>query len=183
MCFTNHALDQFLEDLLDIGIDSSAIVRLGAKSTVRTQPLSLFEQRSSYARSSSSWNALNSFENEARELKNTLGDSFTAYKKSATDAASVMDYLEFEEPEFWEAFTVPDGADGMTVVGKDGRAVGKYYLYEQWINDDSAGVFEGTLPEACQVSSRIGIARSRVFFDYSSLFGRGSPNRRVTYWA
>lgn len=74
MCFTNHALDQFLEDLLDIGIDSSAIVRLGAKSTVRTQPLSLFEQRSSYARSSSSWNALNSFENEARELKNTLGD-------------------------------------------------------------------------------------------------------------
>jgi Rad3-related DNA helicase len=39
MCYTNHALDQFLEDLLDIGIDRSAIVRLGAKSTQRTNRL------------------------------------------------------------------------------------------------------------------------------------------------
>lgn len=45
MCYTNHALDQFLEDLLDIGIDSSAIVRLGSKSSPRTSGLSLFEKK------------------------------------------------------------------------------------------------------------------------------------------
>ncbi|CDM26234.1 unnamed protein product [Penicillium roqueforti FM164] len=50
MCYTNHALDQFLEDLLDIGIDPSAIVRLGSKSTRRTEPLGLFKQHSSYRR-------------------------------------------------------------------------------------------------------------------------------------
>ena len=36
ICFTNH---QFLEDLMDIGIPSSAMVRLGGKSTDRTKPL------------------------------------------------------------------------------------------------------------------------------------------------
>jgi len=44
VCFTNHALDQFLEDLMDIGIPSSAMVRLGGKSTDRTKSLMLREQ-------------------------------------------------------------------------------------------------------------------------------------------
>ncbi|RYC54853.1 hypothetical protein CHU98_g11354 [Xylaria longipes] len=42
--YTNHALDQLLEDLLDIGINSHMIVRLGSKSTPRTAPLLLIAQ-------------------------------------------------------------------------------------------------------------------------------------------
>lgn len=36
ICYKNHALGQFLEDLLDIGIPPEYMVRLGAKSTTRT---------------------------------------------------------------------------------------------------------------------------------------------------
>lgn len=36
MRHTNHALDKFLEDLLDVGIDPSGIIRIGSKSTART---------------------------------------------------------------------------------------------------------------------------------------------------
>jgi hypothetical protein len=41
VCFTNHALDSFLESLLDLGIDS--IVRVGneAKTSERLQPFNL----------------------------------------------------------------------------------------------------------------------------------------------
>jgi hypothetical protein len=44
ICFTNHALDQFLEHLMDIGIPSSDIVRLGGKSTDRTKALMIRKQ-------------------------------------------------------------------------------------------------------------------------------------------
>ena len=32
VCYTNHALDQFLEDLLKIGIPETSIVRLGGRA-------------------------------------------------------------------------------------------------------------------------------------------------------
>lgn len=44
LSYTNHALDQFLEDLIDIGISGNKIVRLGSKSTPRTALLSLKAQ-------------------------------------------------------------------------------------------------------------------------------------------
>ena len=44
ICYTNHALDQFPEDLMDIGIPSTSMVRLGAKFTARTKSLGLLDQ-------------------------------------------------------------------------------------------------------------------------------------------
>ncbi len=45
-CFMNHARDQFLEDLMDMRIQSSAMVQLGGKSTDRTKPQMIREQAS-----------------------------------------------------------------------------------------------------------------------------------------
>lgn len=146
MCYTNHALDQFLEDLLDIGIDRSAIVRLGAKSTQRTQSLGFFEQRSTYKRARTSWDVLHSVEDEAFRFKDKLGESFTTYQNLKPDASTVMDYLEFEEPEFWEAFTLPESDDGMTLVGKGGNAIGKYHLYQEWVKGNGCGKLARSLP-------------------------------------
>lgn len=36
LSYTNHALDQFLKDLMKIGISSGDMVRLGSKSTEST---------------------------------------------------------------------------------------------------------------------------------------------------
>lgn len=62
MCYTNHALDQFLEDLLDIGINQTSIIRLGSKSTLRTRPLVMTEQKATFKRSQNTWNTINSIE-------------------------------------------------------------------------------------------------------------------------
>jgi hypothetical protein len=45
LSYTNHALDKFLEDLLDNGIPSEDVVRIGSKFTPRTAPLILFERQ------------------------------------------------------------------------------------------------------------------------------------------
>lgn len=44
VCYTNHALDQFLEDLLGIDIPASSIVRLGGKTTPLTNLLTSQKQ-------------------------------------------------------------------------------------------------------------------------------------------
>ncbi|KAJ9255512.1 hypothetical protein DTO212C5_9142 [Paecilomyces variotii] len=149
MCYTNHALDQFLEDFLDIGIDRSTIVRIGSKSTPRTQQFSLSEQRSSYRRPQESWNLINKLRSDADTLKDVdLDASFTAYLNLAITPHLVMDYLEFEEPEIYDALVVPEDKDSMTIVGKKGHAVGNDYLYTRWIQGLDAGVFKDRLPES-----------------------------------
>ncbi|OQE43716.1 hypothetical protein PENCOP_c003G04699 [Penicillium coprophilum] len=150
MCYTNHALDQFLEDLLDIGIDSSAIVRLGSKSTPRTEPLGLFKQHSSYRRSQSTWSTINALEEDGYEQRQSLDSSFQEYKSLVANAASILDYLEFEEPEYFTALTVPEDENGMTMVTKGGKSIKKSYLYERWIRNEDPGVCTDILPAHCR---------------------------------
>ena len=50
LCYTNHALDQFLEDILDMSVAEEDMLRLGSKSTVRTKALGLPEQDGGGAR-------------------------------------------------------------------------------------------------------------------------------------
>ena len=123
MCYTNHALDQFLEDLLDVGIDPSVIVRLGSKSSQRTEPLGLFKQHSSYRRDQATWDTIRSLEAVGYEQKDNLNDSFQAYQNLIAHAASILDYLEFEEPEYFAALTVPEEPNGMTLVDKSGKPI------------------------------------------------------------
>lgn len=147
MCYTNHALDQFLEDLLDIGIDSSKIVRLGSKSTIRTQSLSLREQKTTTTISQSTWKTINALKSDGNEQRENLNESFKAYNTLAAGSSSILEYLEFEEPEYFEAFTVPEDEDGMSIVGENGKAVGKDYLYNQWTKGKFPKPFIQLLPD------------------------------------
>ncbi|CDM37011.1 hypothetical protein DTO013E5_7175 [Penicillium roqueforti] len=151
MCYTNHALDQFLEDLLDVGINPSTIVRLGSKSSQRTEPLGLFKQHSSYRRDQTTWNTIHSLEAVANEQKDNLNDSFQAYKNLTANATSILDYLEFEEPEYFAALTVPEPEEpnSMAVVDNGGKAIRKDYLYHRWIRNQDAGVCSDLLPAHC----------------------------------
>ncbi|KAJ5333870.1 uncharacterized protein N7506_007653 [Penicillium brevicompactum] len=150
MCYTNHALDQFLEDLLDIGIKSSAIVRLGSKSSTRTLPLSLKMQQRSRARSNETWNTIRALEADGKTHKDGLDISFRAYQQLSADTTSMLDYLEFEEPEYFEALSVPEDESGMKTAGKSGRAVGKGYLFDRWAQGKNPKHFLDTLPEHCR---------------------------------
>jgi hypothetical protein len=150
MCYTNHALDQFLEDLLDIGINSSSIVRLGSKSTPRTRPLTLKEQKTATKRTQLTWNTIRALESDGYEQRDSLNESFAAYQMLAADSLSILEYLEFEDPEYFEAFTIPEEENEMIMVGEKGKAVRKDYLYNRWVKGKSANPFTKLLPAQCR---------------------------------
>lgn len=137
MCYTNHALDQFLEDLMDIGITSSAMVRLGSKSSQRTESLSLSAQQSNYHRTSAQWQIIDELNGKFKALKEELSTAFSAYSNFKLNYATIIEFLEFEEPAFFEAFMPPGNLDGMTLVGEGGKSITGQYLFERWCHGKS----------------------------------------------
>ena len=135
ICFTNHALDQFLEDLMDIGIPSSAMVRLGGKSTDRTKPLMVREQASGKL-DASQWSQINKLKEKLVLHEARLRDTFQRFLAVNLEKKQLMEFLEFfpEELPFFNAFTIPkQQEDGMTRVGKGGKAMAPDYLLDRWI--------------------------------------------------
>lgn len=152
VCYTNHALDQFLEDLLDIGIPANSMLRLGGKSTPRTKPLALFDQSVSYRTSQETWKMIDILKNKTNALAEQLQDGFTKYMSASIQRAELMEHLEFlsDGPPFYEAFTVPRNQDGMTKVGKGGKAVDEFYLLDRWCAGKDAGIFQNSRPKTSE---------------------------------
>ncbi|KAF7863083.1 hypothetical protein EAF04_007166 [Stromatinia cepivora] len=159
VCYTNHALDQFLEDLLDIGIPSSDMIRLGAKSTPRTQQLMLSKQAPSKL-NNSQWNQIRKLEDSLRQHEARLKGAFTRYHSTNVSKQQILDYLEFlpDDIPFFDTFMVPESTtDGMTKVGKKGKAMSKFYLLDRWTRGmTNAGSFENTQPKSSENVWRIG---------------------------
>ncbi|KAF2813185.1 P-loop containing nucleoside triphosphate hydrolase protein [Mytilinidion resinicola] len=135
--YTNHALDQFLEDLLDIGISRDSMLRLGSKSTPRTMPMLLSEiskQRGSYRRTPVSWDIINALKLEAESYEILLAKKFKQYNDFKVGLSELLEHLEFSDDDsrFFDAFTVPSSQDGMTHVGKKNKTIDGTYLLDQW---------------------------------------------------
>lgn len=141
--YTNHAVDQFLEDLLDLGIEEEAMVRLGSKSTPRTAPLLLSKQKSGYRRTKDAWGVIDSLKIEAAAQSVELRKAFTSYVQTYPTFRDIHDHLEFSEEDshFYEAFLLPSENDGYKKVGKKGKAIGEDYLYERWRSGQGPGMF------------------------------------------
>ncbi|CAD6447396.1 0557e774-38d7-48ff-aa0d-164e8d9530c5 [Sclerotinia trifoliorum] len=154
VCYTNHALDQFLEDLLDIGIPSSNMIRLGSKSTPRTKKLSLREQgpsKGSGKLNSSQWDRIHKLESSLNQHKTRLERAFRWYHSNQVSKQQILDYLEFlpDDIPFFDTFKVPMAKkDDMTQVGRKGKAVDKFYLLNRWIRGvTDAGSLRYTQPK------------------------------------
>lgn len=147
-CFTNHALDQFLEDLMDIGIPAEHMVRLGGKSTDRTKPLTLRNQTSATL-SPLQWASIGKLKGRLEGHQTRLQDSFGRYLAVNSTKKHLMEYLDFEEPKFFEAFNVNTSNDGMTRVGRRGKAMDPFYLLDRWTRDvTDAGSLQHTQPKS-----------------------------------
>jgi len=144
VCYTNHALDDILTGLMDIGIPESSMVRLGGKSTPRTEPLTLrnLKQTPRRRRDQMEWMVIDELKSLSRKLCGQLQKAFERYKSAHISHQDLLDYLEFEEDSFFEAFRVPESEDGLTHVGKKGRAVSSHYLIDQWCMGHDAGIFK-----------------------------------------
>lgn len=139
VCFTNHALDQFLEDLMDIGIPSSAMVRLGGKSTDRTKPLMIREQAGGKL-DQTQWARIDKLKQRLQKHETRLKDAFKRFRAANVQKIQLMEFLEFlsEDLPFFDAFTVPkEQEDGMIRVGKKGKPMSPFYLLDRWIRGEN----------------------------------------------
>ncbi|KAJ6531790.1 P-loop containing nucleoside triphosphate hydrolase protein [Mycena capillaripes] len=141
VCYTNHALDTFLEDIMDIGVPQHRIVRLGGKSTPRTEPLSLYKQSGGEKLGRADWETIDSLKKTTNQLVQRLEKNWTKFTKWGPD---LLTYIEFEDSEFafFAALSIPPSAKGMTQVGKGGKKVGKSYLLDRWSKGEDAGMFK-----------------------------------------
>ena len=149
VCYTNHALDDILEGLLDIGIPPDTMLRLGGKSTAKTEPL-LLQNQPNGARTRSQWTIIDKYKQDADVLYRSLENAFNKYLTFKASLSGILGYLEFEVPEFYDAFKVPDpeDSDGMVRVGKGGEAVSTTYLLSQWQKGWNAGIYESDIRDS-----------------------------------
>ncbi|KAF9765394.1 hypothetical protein IL306_002338 [Fusarium sp. DS 682] len=141
LSYTNHALDQFLEDLIDIGVSPDQMVRLGSKFTEATKPTLLreYDGQKRYWLTMEEKNILNGLRVEETSLSMELQEC--SRKLAARDAhpADILEYLEFSD-DFtiaWSAFQVPED-DGFQVVGSDGKAIEPADVYHYWLKGGNA---------------------------------------------
>ncbi|KAE9394090.1 P-loop containing nucleoside triphosphate hydrolase protein [Gymnopus androsaceus JB14] len=152
VCYTNHALDQFLEDLLDIGIPNDHIVRLGGKSTLRTASLALThlqKQRVGPKLTALDWMHIDALKVQASKLKTKLQTEFDKYCSMNIHLGHILDHLAVSEDDedmrFYDALSLPyssgEGEGGMINVGRDGKAIRATYLLETWVKNQSPAAF------------------------------------------
>lgn len=119
MCYTNHALDSFLEDMLDKGIQD--IVRIGGGS--KNPKLDPYQLRS---RQASGFDRVQN--RQFAHLKGALEESQqsiddvlrTSKLNSKPEKMAVVAWLEDGDPEAFQELQMPEGLGGAgdTVVGK-----------------------------------------------------------------
>ena len=149
ICYTNHALDQFLEDLMEIGIPADDMVRLGSKSTFATKRLGLFEQASEYRRSRAAWNIIDVLRHEVSDLEQNLSKAIANHRDRDIRKKDYLQYLEFlsDDLDFESALSVPVASVEETIVGKGGKSIDPNYLLDQWSAGKNAGVFRNVMTD------------------------------------
>ena len=147
VCYTNHALDDILEGLLDIGIPPDTMLRLGGKSTAKTEPLLIQNQPNNRDRTQDQWDIVKKYRKEVEVLYRSLENAFNGYLSFKASLLGILAYLEFEVPDFYGAFEVPDpeDSDGMIMVGRGGEKVSATYLLSQWQRGRDAGIYESDI--------------------------------------
>lgn len=160
ICYTNHALDQFLDDLLSIGIPEAEIVRLGSvmKSDPKIQELALSSpnQKSSFKLTRTDWDVINLQKTAALVQAANLAKAFETYHRSSLSRADMMDFLEFdtEDDNIHNALLLPEPTDDdMVTIGPNGKKLDQFYLLDQWVRGKDAGLFSASQDQFPEVWS------------------------------
>ncbi|KAG6328790.1 hypothetical protein ID866_10299, partial [Astraeus odoratus] len=58
------------------------------------------------------------------------------------DFDSLLSYIEFEDPDYFEAFQIPTPEDGMSIVGPDNKPVDNTFLISRWTRGEDPWLFQ-----------------------------------------
>ena len=87
------------------------------------------------------WTLIDEIKGQLHSLTNLTTSTFQRYSSTKVDYIEILDYLELEDPAFYEAFCLPDSSDGMQIAGADGKGIGPDYLIQRWSSGKDAGSF------------------------------------------
>ena len=130
---------------MGIGIAAGSIIRIGGRASASVQHLSLqSHERIKLQFSRAEWTLEDQAKTRARFLVERLQSSFStlANAEKAITLDDILTHIEFEAPEYWDAFQVPSAADGSQIVGKNRKPIRQDYLIWQWSNGWNAGMFK-----------------------------------------
>ncbi|KAI8713538.1 hypothetical protein NCS52_01298500 [Fusarium sp. LHS14.1] len=147
LSYTNHALDQFMEDLMNMGVSSDQMVRLGSKSTEATKSTLLreYDQQKRYWLTPEEKAIRNRLQAESASICSEL-ESCCKKLYGNINSGDIIEYLEFSNgfTPAWAAFQVPED-DGFQIVGANNKALTPDALYEFWYNGYQVTQFGGLL--------------------------------------
>ncbi|KAI0434472.1 P-loop containing nucleoside triphosphate hydrolase protein [Xylaria sp. FL1042] len=147
LTYKHHALDQFIEDLIKLGIPRSDIVRLGSskRATTSVQNLSMRDAAQLVKLTREQCEILDWMRYKARDEGKSLEQAFTSLEQQASSRDEILEHLEFltEGPPFFSAFQIPTRDDGTTYVGRKGKKIdSKFYLLDRWCRGQDAWPFK-----------------------------------------
>jgi AAA domain len=87
---------------------------------------------------------IDDLKSKAQMFCDQLETSFNRFVSSSPQNKDLLDHLEFADPMYYDAFRVPQSADGMDRIGRKGRKVGPDYLLHQWTKGYDAGIFKSS---------------------------------------
>ncbi|EPE03906.1 aaa family ATPase [Ophiostoma piceae UAMH 11346] len=172
--YTNHALDQFLDDLKKAGIHQNDMVRLGVKSTVSTQDMLLSKQVNSYKFTPSVSQTVSQLKEKRSKLRVSIQNAFDRFQHSASSESGllpfddIMQHLEFSEDDsdFFEAFQVPElpgGEAGWAQVGHNNRALRPDHFFKNWRTGKGPGLANYQIPPEHRRVWQMGLAQRRTY--------------------
>ncbi|KAH6662622.1 ATPase [Plectosphaerella plurivora] len=154
LSFTNHALDQFLEDITKIGVDSKSLVRLGSKSSEVTARFSfdLLFKKSGSGQARDRSMLLAQSKHEMEHLRHEVEPFFQKVTERGITMMDILEYLEFSDDFalFWAAFQIPATDDGFETAGKHGQKMRPDHLIEKWASGQNAGWAHELLSPECR---------------------------------
>lgn len=86
------------------------------------------------------WAQIHKLKQRLQKHETRLQDAFKRFRTANAQKIHLMEFFEFlsEDLPFFDAFAVPrDGEDGMTRVGKKGKAMSPFYLLDRWIRGEN----------------------------------------------
>jgi AAA domain len=146
VCYTHHALDQFLEDLLNQGVPAPEIVRLGStkKATAKTEALSIKQTRFTTKLSREQSLMFDLRKQDVAEEGKSLRSAFASFQQTSFSKSEILEHLEFKSGgiPFFSAFEMPEEDGNMARVGRKGRVMDRFYLLDRWCRGKDAGIFQ-----------------------------------------
>jgi hypothetical protein len=142
--YTNHATDQFIEDLQKVGIPNCDMVRLGSKSSASTFPLLLSNQGKLGPRTKAASDRILALKLEQSVNRAELQKAFYSLLHFSPSFKDFQEHLEFSEDGklYHTAFQIRKSKDGWTQIGGKGKSTKPNYLFSLWSQGKGPGMFK-----------------------------------------